>query len=304
MANPSASTPSAVFISCCETKSSEELIRRVFDAAEHEFTGTDGFDLFDGIRAHPLALKNKYYTANIHLCTMENRVLSNSQDFSEGVGAVVVYTNTTSALDALSKVETWLPFVNEFNPDVKILLVRSCTEQTAISFSEGQAWCLKNKFELVELDPQEDDDEEEDDVRFRETTGFPRVLQALHAHPWANLEMREGGSSRKLHPSLEAEASQEADVLFEGAMKDGYLPLNAEERNLVDESSDASRNGDFEQLFESFATMKERCDGLPSEERKEYAARVATAFFHAMSGTGRESNDLSSDEDEASVGKG
>ncbi|RZF31894.1 hypothetical protein LSTR_LSTR015803, partial [Laodelphax striatellus] len=45
-------------------------------------------------------------------------------------------------------------------------------------------------FELVELDP-ELDPEWEAEQDFLETTGIKRVIQALHAHVWPNLAMKE-----------------------------------------------------------------------------------------------------------------
>ena len=52
-----------------------------------------------------------------------------------------------------------------------------------------QTWCVDNGFELVELNPEvESDSDVEDD--FIETTGIKRIVQALHAHTWSNLQMK------------------------------------------------------------------------------------------------------------------
>ena len=45
-------------------------------------------------------------------------------------------------------------------------------------------WCLTNQFELVQCD---DDDQEEDE--FDEREGKDRILSALKAHTWSNLEL-------------------------------------------------------------------------------------------------------------------
>lgn len=53
----------------------------------------------------------------------------------------------------------------------------------------GQQWCISNGWELVELQPhQPQPDPEEDD--FRESWGFKRICQALHACTWSNLTMK------------------------------------------------------------------------------------------------------------------
>ena len=87
-------------------------------------------------------------------------------------------------------------------------------------------WCIDNEFELVELNPIQDDSDDEDGMcdfaillslvncrltllavckisfygnefqisisisDFQETTGVKRIVQALHAHTWPNLEMK------------------------------------------------------------------------------------------------------------------
>lgn len=54
---------------------------------------------------------------------------------------------------------------------------------------EVQTWCIDNGFELIELNPElETDSDTEDD--FVETTGVKRIVQALHAHTWPNLQMK------------------------------------------------------------------------------------------------------------------
>lgn len=49
---------------------------------------------------------------------------------------------------------------------------------------------MDNGFELIEMQPDEisDDDQEEND--FKETNGVERIMQALSAHPWPNMEMK------------------------------------------------------------------------------------------------------------------
>lgn len=53
----------------------------------------------------------------------------------------------------------------------------------------AQEWCVKEGFELVELEP-EVDEEWEAEQDFIETNGIKRVIQALHAHIWPNLVMK------------------------------------------------------------------------------------------------------------------
>ena len=54
-------------------------------------------------------------------------------------------------------------------------------------------WCLTNQFELVQCDDGDEDDEEEDD--FDEREGKVRIVSALKAHTWSNLQLEEENPS-------------------------------------------------------------------------------------------------------------
>ena len=55
-------------------------------------------------------------------------------------------------------------------------------------------WCLTNQFELVQCDDGEDDDDEEEDD-FDEREGKVRIVSALKAHTWSNLQLEEENPS-------------------------------------------------------------------------------------------------------------
>jgi hypothetical protein len=55
------------------------------------------------------------------------------------------------------------------------------------NLSSAQQWCIRHGYELVELDPLEKPDPDDD---FPETLGIERIIQALHAHSWPNLELK------------------------------------------------------------------------------------------------------------------
>lgn len=111
----------------------------------------------------------------------------------------------------MKKAEEWIPFLNEFDSGVKILVCEQCsiegnTKHTpkivgtivmlmnvisepycSYCLCTAQQWCIRHGFELVELNPLEKPDPEDD---FPETLGMERIIQALHAHSWPNLELK------------------------------------------------------------------------------------------------------------------
>jgi len=53
-------------------------------------------------------------------------------------------------------------------------------------------WCVKNGFELIELNPVEENSGNEDDYEndFPESFGLKRLTEALKAHIWPNLVLK------------------------------------------------------------------------------------------------------------------
>ena len=86
--------------------------------------------------------------------------------------------------------------IKEHFPSVCLFLVKSASDE---NLSEGEAtrtaileWCLANQFELVETETPEEDEDEIDD--FGEREGKTRIISALKAHTWSNLELVEEGA--------------------------------------------------------------------------------------------------------------
>ncbi|MPC15445.1 Alpha- and gamma-adaptin-binding protein p34 [Portunus trituberculatus] len=94
--------------------------------------------------------------------------------------------------DVLERINNLVEKIGDFEPDVQLLVCDSLGDDdntAALSALTGQQWCISNGWELVELQPHEPQpDPEEDD--FRESWGFKRISQALHACTWSNLDMK------------------------------------------------------------------------------------------------------------------
>ena len=114
--------------------------------------------------------------------------------------------------------------IKEHFPSVCLFLVKSASDD---NISEGEAtrtaileWCLSNQFELVETETTEEDEEEIDD--FGEKEGKTRIVSALKAHTWSNLELLEDGAGpgRQLGggaPSLGANGGEDEEIQLQAS---------------------------------------------------------------------------------------
>uniref|UniRef100_A0A803TY34 Alpha and gamma adaptin binding protein n=1 Tax=Anolis carolinensis TaxID=28377 RepID=A0A803TY34_ANOCA len=232
----------------------------------------------------------------------------------------LVFDLQISGLDSIS---SWLPLVEEWLPEVMILVCDRVSEN-GVSRQKAQEWCIRHGFELVELNPEELPDEDDD---FPESTGVKRIIQALNANVWSNVEMKsdlnqgfgflpalaganrrlrsEGNESPEPHP-LPAESVDSAVDRGEDAAEtegeqrglvaaDPVLDMDIQElANLTAGEGDLEN---FERLFSKLKEMKEKAATLPHEQRKLHAEKVAKAFWMAIGGDRDEIEGLSSDED-------
>ncbi|GAB1606179.1 uncharacterized protein LOC115230905 [Argonauta hians] len=128
-------------------------------------------------------INNKYYTAQVQLYALPNS--ASCRQYTDSVQAVILYFDADEE-SSFKTVQSWLPFLQDSKPAVQIIVCRHCSDFTAVPRLTILNWCLENGMELVELKPDFNDDED-----FQEPDGITRIIQALHAHTWPNLEMKQ-----------------------------------------------------------------------------------------------------------------
>ncbi|XP_066491478.1 alpha- and gamma-adaptin-binding protein p34 isoform X2 [Tiliqua scincoides] len=308
--------PCALVTSCAAEFPGEELVKRIIGTEELPQDVSSG----GGVHFYPWTIDNKYYSADIHLCVVPNRFLVTAE-IAESVQAFLIYFDSTT-ISGLDGISAWLPLVEEWLPEVMILVCdRVC--ENGVSRQKAQEWCIKHSFELVELSPEELPDEDDD---FPESTGVKRIIQALNANVWSNVVMKNDvnqgfgfltalvGANHSIG-SEENDASEpnplpveriesttdagggvvEADSLQANTVADPMLDMDIQE--LASLSAGEGDLENFGRLFSKLKEMKEKAATLPHEQRKLHAEKVTKAFWMAIGGDRDEIEGLSSDEE-------
>ncbi|XP_071518512.1 alpha- and gamma-adaptin-binding protein p34-like [Panulirus ornatus] len=308
------SLPSLIILSTHE-KGGEDIVKGIL---ELECVPEPSF-VMDGIQCWQWEMENKYYTASVQLASVSYPECCMSWILTHGE-ALLVYCDS-SKNDVLESLNSLTEKVGEFEAEVQLLVCDSCASEDSnvgLSRLKAQQWCISNGWELIELNPAVAETEEsEDDDDFPESWGFKRIRQALHAHTWSNLNMKDSRGSR-LNAVLQSVATVEDssissvhetdEVLYtrlaEMAVSDDKSEHNSDEQNCeLGESVDPSLledclhryDDDFENLFSNFEHLKRTAASLPPEQRRDYAEKVAVAFWRAMGGDQDEVNDCDSD---------
>uniref|UniRef100_A0A8C6XMN0 Alpha and gamma adaptin binding protein n=1 Tax=Naja naja TaxID=35670 RepID=A0A8C6XMN0_NAJNA len=278
--------PCTLITSCAAGFPGEELVKRI--TGEEELP--EHIAAESRARFYPWTIDNKYYSAAIHLCVVAN-VFQVTSEIAESIQAFLICfdSTTVAGLDAVSQ---WLPLIEDWLPEVMILVCDRVSEN--------------------------------DD--FPESTGVKRIIQALNANVWSNVVMKnEASHNFGLFPALtgagrrigsdENEApeanslpaeraqsvldSEEALVPAEGTQGDPTADpvLDTDIQELASLTAGEGDIENFERLFSKLKEMKEKAATLPHEQRKLHAEKVAKAFWMAIRGDQDEIEGLSSDED-------
>lgn len=165
----------------------------------------DGYRVVESVVSYDWHIDTKYYTADVYLCTTTERTIGNEK-FAESVEAFVVYFDSHDE-SSFKKVSSWLPYLEHMNPQVQILVCKTCQDHDVVSRQTVLEWCIDNGFELVELEPAESNTDDDDDG-FKEANGIERIVQALHAHTWPNLVIK---NSSGISPFLRSLVEDERD---------------------------------------------------------------------------------------------
>jgi len=279
----------------------------------------------------PLHLETKYYTADVNLCVLRSPTIGD-QKFAELVEAVILFfsSNTTPIDQEFSStiVDPWLSFIQHWEEtSIKIFVCQRASYGSS-SRLIMQQWCIKNDFEFVELDPDDETKSETEDCG--EVYGVRRILQALKAHSWSNLEMKDerlmdADRAERLRSylqendpatrSIAALESEDNSAINNQAKLDSssssasasklhsdidQLLLKSDDPFQVPHENEGEGEVSFEELFSKFTEMKETASTLPPEQRKAYAEKVTLAFWKAIGGDDQEIEGIgeSSDDDD------
>ncbi|XP_072888739.1 alpha- and gamma-adaptin-binding protein p34 isoform X1 [Hemitrygon akajei] len=303
--------PSVLLVSCCPSFVEESLVRDIIGADDiPEYTGPRNV-----VRCYPWTIDNKYYTATVQLCVVSDK-FKVTKEIADLVEAFVIYFDSTTS-SGLDEVSTWLPLTQEWSPEV-LILVCDRVSDNGVSRQAAQQWCIQHGFELVELNPEELPDEEDD---FPESTGVTRIIQALNANVWSNVEMKTDrpqdfgilssltgvlensgteAETQEYHRLTEpddeslTEDTSRTSPQTDSVIADPTLHLDIQELATLTTGEVDCEN--FERLFEKLKQMKDKAAALPHEQRKLHAEKVAKAFWMAIGGDREEIEELSDEE--------
>ncbi|KAJ8029365.1 Alpha- and gamma-adaptin-binding protein p34 [Holothuria leucospilota] len=289
------------------------------------------------ICGYPWHISNKYYTANVLLCHPKEK--SNPAKYipPEIEAIISIIDDKKYSFD---EAKQYWKKIEDLEPATRIIVCHGFTKAGDLRRREIIEWCIDSSFELVELNRSEFDEEEEEDDEFQEPYGSGRINQALNAHNWPNLEMkdrdereiarqlqaklglkdedeerspRDAGykllpdsddssdqvAAAELSPSQEAATGQDKGG---GTTEGGTNSLDADGISEEDAAlfralgNEDPGSESFEELFMKMASMKEKANSLPPEERKKYAEKVVVSFWKAIGGDEDEIDGLSDDD--------
>lgn len=244
-------SPSVVVVSSSSTKPTS-IIKLI--------TGKSEFVVQEpNFMIQPLRLDTKYYTATIKLVGVEETSHLPPQ-LKKTIEALIIHFDSNK-VNGLDNIKRWHSIEEDTLPEVKLLIANYCNESTKVTRLQATEWCLKRGYELIELFPAKGPPEDDCDDIIKEKVGVERIIEALGAHTWCEMEMKD---HRK--DSTSAEASVDLSV------NDG-----------LDEFAD---------LFSQLNTMKESLKDLSVNQRKQCAEQMVTAFWRAIGGDEDEIADI------------
>ncbi|XP_073994886.1 alpha- and gamma-adaptin-binding protein p34-like isoform X2 [Rhodnius prolixus] len=292
--------PSVLFVSSCD-ENPQNIIKLILGDLPSSQQCED-------MNIYNWHINTKYYEADVRLCSKQDRSLS-TPEFASSVEGVVIFFEPQSAR-GLEPVNEWMSFLEEYEAEVKILVCNRChdSSNSILTKFKVQEWCVKEGFELIELEPLIDEewDSEQD---FIETCGVDRIIQALHAHVWPNLVLKERRDPTTMaglwHGGFCKSTVTDHESNLSTRMSDDEAEYKGENssRSREEEGDDSFRSRrmldnieptpeelfndeatDFCDLFSQLPMMKERASSMPSEQRKKFAEDVVLAYWKAIGG--------------------
>ncbi|KAL0130414.1 hypothetical protein PUN28_002236 [Cardiocondyla obscurior] len=233
-----------------------------------ESMGAERLSEKDKIVDYMWNIDNKYYTSQVLIHALES--LSYKLPV-EGINALVVYHDPQAdkvdqELEQLTSLATSLT-------EAEVLLFTCSVISDLILRDKVLNWCVHNKFELVELEPMGDPECDEEGNKY----GIERIIEALHAHMWPNIVLKD-------KPCMgQAPEVNEIEEQFEN-IRLARDPMETLRMQDMLDGIMGDENADFGELYGQLMAMREHAASLPTNERRLVAEQVVTAFWKAMGG--------------------
>ncbi|XP_020712409.2 alpha- and gamma-adaptin-binding protein p34-like isoform X2 [Athalia rosae] len=234
----------------------------------------------DVIKYYVWDIENKYYKAQVLLCTTDNPLIKID---CEGVEGLVIYFD--GRLDRrTNSLDEWVPLISSLSEaEVQILAWDSAVPSANVE--DLQDWCTQYKFELVDLSHTDSTENPDDSDEENEKHGINRIVEALHAHTWPNMDLK-GDTTM---PENVCTDITDVDEQLQGVHLN---PIHNVSQSLqlehMLEGIMGGENADFGELFGQLLAMKEHAASLPANQRRAAAEQLVTAFWKAMGGDSEE----------------
>ncbi|XP_044729868.1 alpha- and gamma-adaptin-binding protein p34-like [Chrysoperla carnea] len=232
-------------------KNPTDLIKRII--------GSNTEPLADDIEEYPWQIKNKYYTANVHLFGLKLKCSEVVEDtIYDNVEAVIVFFDSQqeNAVNGLSSLENYLK--NYDDVEVKLII---CDKFSVNSSEHNKVtdWCSVNHYQYIDLEFDEtkiDDADSDYDNFINDTHGIDRIIEDLQVHIWSNAEMIGKNTSK-------------------------YKEDEFGEKEL----------DEFCELYSQLSAIAGGISSLPRDQRLQSAEQVVKQFWNAISGDDGEFSD-------------
>ncbi|GFS10088.1 alpha- and gamma-adaptin-binding protein p34-like [Elysia marginata] len=293
--------PCALFSSSSTDFEPQELVKQILKVSQLPAPSLTTPE----IKSYEWHINTKYYSTKIQLSTTDKRTIGD-KEFAESVEAFIHYFDPTVP-DSFSLATAWLPYLSHIEPEVLMLVCKCAKDSDAVGRKTTLAWCVENGFELVELEPELDSEDEDDD--FPETTGLARIIQALHAHTWPNLQMKDSPpvqsplvrqmmkEQKLLNKELEMRSdvnSKQTSTLGQNSTENEIsTSLNSIEASNSSSPSSSTNGTEMKTSSEASASERKSCDSKSNGKESESDSGVLlpddidwTSFIGAVASDG------------------
>nr|XP_053630678.1 alpha- and gamma-adaptin-binding protein p34-like isoform X4 [Cherax quadricarinatus] len=222
-----------------------------------------------GIQCWHWELENKYYTASVQIAAVSHPQQCLPWIHKHGE-ALLVYCDSTQR-DVLERLNELIEIIGDFEPEVQLLVCEACTsEQTNDSAALSRIKdCHGSRLTAVLQSVGSMEDKNNDIVHEADEMMYSRLSElALN-----------DGASEHVSAGSRLQDSEEQDDDLDSLV----VPTHLEE--CLD-----GEDGDFESLFSNFEHLKRTAATLPPDQRRDYAEKVAVAFWRAIGGDDDEVN--------------
>lgn len=274
-----------IFVLSNSSLASQDLIYQILGREEKDHKNKP-----EAIQHFLWTIETVYYQVDVNIYRFDptnSNVVTDITTLKERDCEALIIVVDAEEQGNVRSIQEWAEsLLNDQEPSILLFVENSVKGRYLLEneVEEYNNWCIDKGFEFVSLQKKQIEMKEENETfekDFSEKVGLLRVMEALEANLWPGMTPLEKKVSNSPETFSETSSEKKDNPFISDIKKLEQVISNFKiaSTDFEDFENEEKQFLSFENALQEFGEMRRKAQELPDDERREFAAQVASMFL-------------------------